>query len=53
MIPGPAAETMEGKFRPGHFVGTSEVVHRLLRITPPDSLFMGQRISNSFRSSAN
>ena len=46
--PGPAAETMEGKFRPGHFIGMSEVVYRLLRITSPDSLFMGQKDFQQF-----
>lgn len=46
--PGPAAETMEGKFRPGHFIGMAEVVYRLLRITSPDSLFMGQKDFQQF-----
>lgn len=46
--PGPAAEAMEGKFRPGHFIGMSEVVYRLLRITSPDSLFMGQKDFQQF-----
>ena len=46
--PGPAAETMEGKFRPGHFIGMSEVVYRVLRITSPDSLFMGQKDFQQF-----
>jgi pantoate--beta-alanine ligase len=39
---------MEGKFRPGHFIGMSEVVYRLLRITSPDSLFMGQKDFQQF-----
>ncbi len=34
---------MEGKFRPGHFDGMLEVVHRLLQIVKPDQLFMGQK----------
>ncbi|MDZ4749751.1 MAG: pantoate--beta-alanine ligase [Saprospiraceae bacterium] len=46
--PGPAAERMEGKFRPGHFIGMSEVVYRLLSITTPDSLFMGQKDFQQF-----
>ncbi len=46
--PGPAAETMEGKFRPGHFIGMAEVVYRLLRITSPDNLFMGQKDFQQF-----
>ena len=45
---GVAAETMEGKFRPGHFDGMAEVVHRLLRITMPDKLFMGQKDFQQF-----
>lgn len=41
--PGPSATTMEGKFRPGHFSGMAEVVHRLLDIVKPDKLYMGQK----------
>lgn len=46
--PGPAAMTMEGKFRPGHFKGMAEVVYRLLEITSPDKLFMGQKDFQQF-----
>lgn len=46
--PGPAAATMEGKFRPGHFEGMAEVVYRLLKITSPDHLFMGQKDFQQF-----
>jgi len=46
--PGPAAMTMEGKFRPGHFAGMAEVVYRLLAITTPDKLFMGQKDFQQF-----
>ena len=46
--PGPAAEIMEGKFRPGHFKGMAEVVHRLLKIVTPDNLFMGQKDFQQF-----
>lgn len=46
--PGPAALTMEGKFRPGHFTGMAEVVYRLLDITRPDQLFMGQKDFQQF-----
>jgi len=46
--PGPAASTMEGEFRPGHFSGMAEVVYRLLKITTPDCLFMGQKDFQQF-----
>jgi pantoate--beta-alanine ligase len=34
---------LEGKYRPGHFQGVCEVVHRLLSIIQPDNLFLGQK----------
>jgi len=34
---------LEGEFRPGHFDGVVQVVHRLLDIVQPDKIFMGQK----------
>jgi len=37
------ATLLEGHYRPGHFQGVCQVVDRLLQVTNPDRLFMGEK----------
>lgn len=34
---------LEGKYRPGHFQGVCQAMHRLLNIIKPDNLYLGQK----------
>lgn len=34
---------LEGKYRPGHFQGVCQVVHRLMTIIPANHLYLGQK----------
>jgi pantoate--beta-alanine ligase len=34
---------LDGKFRPGHFNGVSQIVHKLLLATEPSHLYMGEK----------
>jgi len=40
---GPLETLLEGRYRPGHFQGVSQVMSRLLKLVQPDHLFMGQK----------
>ncbi|MDE4945062.1 pantoate--beta-alanine ligase, partial [Francisella tularensis] len=37
------ANILEGKSRPGHFSGTLNVVLKLLQITKPNNLYLGEK----------
>lgn len=41
--PGPLGQILEGKARPGHFRGVSQVMRRFLLLLRPERLYMGQK----------
>lgn len=41
--PGPLSRILEGRVRPGHFEGVSQVMRRFLLLIQPDRLYMGQK----------
>ena len=34
---------LEGQYRPGHFQGVCQVMHRLLKVIAPENLYLGQK----------
>ncbi len=40
---GPLEHLLEGKFRPGHYQGVTQVVYKLFAIVKPDLAFFGQK----------
>ncbi len=43
VAPGPAAEGLEGTFRPGHFRGVATIVDRLFDVTEPTRAYFGAK----------
>lgn len=45
---GPMSNILEGKFRPGHYKGVTQIVFKLFDLIKPDSAFFGQKDYQQF-----